>query len=132
MSSMKLLLLGPPRLERENVPVVLERRKALALLAYLAVTNQPQSREALATLLWPDKDETQAHAYLRRALWTLKQALGVEHIAIGRERIGLASGSDPLSDLYWPAALRMVTRPTRFVPPACPRSPRRSRCIGLT
>ena len=60
MSGLRLLLLGPPRLERDNAPVNLERRKALALLAYLAVTGEPQSREALATLLWPDHDESQA------------------------------------------------------------------------
>ena len=66
MSILQLLLLGPPRLERDNVPVDLERRKALALLAFLAVTGEAQPREALATLLWPDHDESQAHAYLRR------------------------------------------------------------------
>jgi hypothetical protein len=100
MSSLKLLLLGSPRLERDNVPVNLERRKAMALLAFLAVTGAPQSREALATLLWPNHDESQGHAYLRRALWTLKQALGAEQVAIGRERIALAGSSDPLSDVW--------------------------------
>jgi DNA-binding SARP family transcriptional activator len=100
MSSLKLLLLGPPRLERQNLPVELERRKALALLAYLAVTGEPHSRDALASLLWPDKDETQAHAYLRRVLFTLKQALAAQHIAIGRERIALAYNSEGLSD-FW-------------------------------
>jgi DNA-binding SARP family transcriptional activator len=95
MSGLKLLLLGPPRLERENMPLELERRKALALLAYLAVTGEAQPREALATLLWPDYDESQAHANLRRALWTMKQALGEKHVAIGRERVGLSSGLTP-------------------------------------
>jgi DNA-binding SARP family transcriptional activator/predicted ATPase len=100
MYGLKLLLLGSPRLERENVPIELERRKALALLAYLAVTAEPQSRDVLATLLWPDKDETQAHAYLRRVLFTLKHALGAEQIAIGRERIALATSSEGSSD-FW-------------------------------
>ncbi|MBI1881000.1 MAG: AAA family ATPase, partial [Chloroflexi bacterium] len=104
MSGLRLLLLGPPRVEREGASLELERRKALALLAYLAVTGEAQPREALATLLWPDHDESQAHAYLRRALWTLKQALGAEQVAMGREHIGLASNPDPLSDsvqLFW-------------------------------
>jgi predicted ATPase len=127
MSSLKLLLLGPPRLERDNVPVDLERRKALALLAFLAVTGEPRSREALATLLWPDHDESQGHAYLRRALWTLKQALGAEQITIGRERIGLARSSDPLSDVWLDVAhfRRLLTscathdHPPNEVCPAC-------------
>lgn len=104
MFILKLLLLGPPRLECEKVPVELERRKAVALLAYLAVTSEPQSRDALATLLWPDKDESQAHAYLRVVLFKLKQALGAQHIAIGRERISLPSSSDLSSDFWFDVA----------------------------
>jgi len=50
LSILQLLLLGPPCLERDNVPMDLERRKALALLAFLAVTGAPQSRDALAPL----------------------------------------------------------------------------------
>ena len=104
MFILKLLLLGPPRLECEKVPVELERRKAVALLAYLAVTSAPQSRDALATLLWPDKDESQAHAYLRVVLFKLKQALGAQHIAIGREHISLPSSSDLSSDFWFDVA----------------------------
>jgi hypothetical protein len=100
MAGLRLLLLDPPRLKGDNAPVDLERCKALALLAYLAVTGEAQPREALATLLWPEHDESQAHAYLRRALFTLKQALGTEQVAIGRERIRLASSSDPLLGLW--------------------------------
>ncbi len=103
MSSLRLLLLGPPRLEREGAPLELERRKALALLAYLAVIAEPQPREVLATLLWPDYDESQAHAYLRRALWTLKQALGEEQVAIGREHVGLAPLPSPSAGVTEPS-----------------------------
>ena len=76
----------------------------MALLAYLAVTSAPQSRDALATLLWPDKDESQAHAYLRVVLFKLKQALGAQHIAIGREHISLPSSSDLSSDFWFDVA----------------------------
>ena len=55
MSHLSLFLFGPPRLELDSAPVELRRRKALALLAYLATTRQPHSRDALATLLWPER-----------------------------------------------------------------------------
>jgi len=34
-----LYLLGPPKVELDNAPVVIDRRKTLALLAYLAVNR---------------------------------------------------------------------------------------------
>ncbi|NIP69312.1 MAG: hypothetical protein GTO04_09075, partial [Planctomycetales bacterium] len=49
MSSLKLSLLGPPRLERDGVPLELDTRKNMALIAYLAVTGESHSREALVT-----------------------------------------------------------------------------------
>ena len=42
MSSLQLLLLGAPHLEREGEPLQLDTRKAMALLAYLAVTGSRQ------------------------------------------------------------------------------------------
>ena len=51
MSRLALYLLGPPRLERAGVPLEFDTRKIIALVAYLAVTAQPHTREALITLL---------------------------------------------------------------------------------
>jgi len=51
MPKLALYLLGPPRVELDGQAVPLGRRKAVALLAYLALTRQPHSRDALATLL---------------------------------------------------------------------------------
>jgi DNA-binding SARP family transcriptional activator len=51
--------------------------KIRALLAYLAVeADQPQRREKLAGLLWPDCPEASAHANLRTALANLRQVIG--------------------------------------------------------
>jgi len=49
MSQLTLYLFGPPRLEMDGNPIHLPRRKALALLAYLAVSGQEHSRDRLAT-----------------------------------------------------------------------------------
>ena len=60
MSRLALYLLGPPCLERgplgdggEGAVLNLQYRKNTALLAYLAMTGRPHTREALITLLWP-------------------------------------------------------------------------------
>lgn len=44
MSTLALYLLGPPRLELDGEPVQIGRRKAVALLAYLATEGGRHSR----------------------------------------------------------------------------------------
>jgi len=95
MSSFKLSLLGPPHLECDGVPLGLDRNKNMALIAYLAVTGQSHSREALVTLLWPELEPSRARANLRRNLSMLRKALGGEWLVADRETIGL----DPSADL---------------------------------
>src|SRR6266511_5920679 len=89
MALLKLLLFGSPRLERDGRPIELNLRKALALLVYLAVSGQPHSRDALATLLWPESDGREARARLRRTLHRLSQAIGDHILDSGPEIIRL-------------------------------------------
>ena len=50
MRTMKLTLFGPPRLEQDGQPVDVSRRKALALLVYLAATGTwPEVRVPIST-----------------------------------------------------------------------------------
>lgn len=42
MSNLALFLLGPPRIERDGEPVEILRRKAMALVVYLAVKECSQ------------------------------------------------------------------------------------------
>ncbi|MFN8492573.1 MAG: BTAD domain-containing putative transcriptional regulator [Caldilineaceae bacterium] len=74
MPRLTLKLFGAPRLELDGVALTLDYRKALALLAYLAVTRQIHTRDALATLFWPEYAE--ARTYLRNSLWSLRKTLG--------------------------------------------------------
>ncbi|MBI1877002.1 MAG: AAA family ATPase, partial [Chloroflexi bacterium] len=96
MSQLALYLLGLPRIELDDVPIQLDRRKALALLIYLAMNPQPHSRDALATLFWPGYDQTYARANLRRTLSALNQALGKKWLEVERESITL-----PRNDELW-------------------------------
>jgi len=94
MSELRFSLFGTPRFECDGEPVKITRRKVTALLAYLAVTGQPHSREAVATLLWPDSDATSAYAYLRNALWMVKQTPIAD--CVGAEQDTLALRQDHL------------------------------------
>jgi predicted ATPase/DNA-binding SARP family transcriptional activator/Tfp pilus assembly protein PilF len=88
-ASLKLTLLGPPQLEQDGAPVPIATRKAVALLAFLAVTGQAHSREALATLLWPEYEQARAFANLRRSLWVLNRAIGKEWLDVDAETAAL-------------------------------------------
>src|SRR4051812_23684371 len=91
--SLRFQLLGAPTLQREGSPIVIERRKAVALLAYLALTQQTHLRDTVATLLWPESPQSQARANLRHTLTLLKEALGDERLEIERDRIALKLGA---------------------------------------
>jgi DNA-binding SARP family transcriptional activator len=90
-----LSLLGTPRLERDGEPIAVDRHKALALLAYLTITDKPHRRDTLATLFWPDYDQTHARAAVRRALASLNKALPGKWWDTDRETIGLNYKGDP-------------------------------------
>jgi len=65
----ELCLFGVARLQRADQLLHLGARKAIALLAVLAVDG-PSSRARLAALLWPNLDDGAARRNLRRELST--------------------------------------------------------------
>ena len=71
----QLVLFGRPRFYEDGHACELTYRKGLALFAYLGVTGQRHSREALATLLWPDYSQTRARANLRDYLLDQRELL---------------------------------------------------------
>lgn len=99
MPSLRIYLLGTPRFENNGKSFTIRRRKAVALLAYLAVTGQPQSRDALAALFWPDHDQTRARANLRRDLSQLKSRLDDEVLDVERAHVALDAAADVWCDV---------------------------------
>ena len=89
MPRLTLHLFGLHRIELDGRPVVTDRRKTLALLLYLAVNGLDYTREALATLLWPNQDTSRVLAYLRRTLWEINQIFGPGWIHMKRDIVGL-------------------------------------------
>ncbi|MBN2007200.1 MAG: tetratricopeptide repeat protein [Anaerolineae bacterium] len=89
MSHLRVFLLGSPRVEYNGKALKIPQHKALALLAYLALTPGAHSREQLATLFWPDVAPQRALAYLRMALWQLKKTPIANFLDAERTAVGL-------------------------------------------
>ena len=69
--------LGGLSLTLDGRPVTdLVSRRTVALLVYLACARQPQSREALAGLLWDEHAQTQAAGNFRVIVNSLRRSLG--------------------------------------------------------
>ena len=62
-------------------------KKALALLCFLAVTSEAQSRNKLASLLWSDFAEDRARSNLRDTLTLLRRTPLAPYVDIGRQLI---------------------------------------------
>jgi DNA-binding SARP family transcriptional activator/predicted ATPase len=93
MSRAALFLLGPPRIERDGEPVEVDTRKAIALAAYLSISGEEHSRDALAAIFWPLSNQSRARAALRRTLSTLRRAVGDEKLDVDGERLALRPSS---------------------------------------
>ncbi|HWN59545.1 MAG TPA: AAA family ATPase, partial [Streptosporangiaceae bacterium] len=92
MTELRLALLGPPVVLRDGLPVSFDTRKAVALLALLAVTGREHSREQLADLLWPEADSAKGRASLRRTLSVTAAAMGAG-LTISRAAVTLELGA---------------------------------------
>lgn len=95
MADLKLWILGPPRIEVGGEPLRVDTRKATALLVYLAERKEPQRRESLATLFWPESDTPHSKAALRRTLSALRKAVGGAWVSADRDTVSL---TDPWLD----------------------------------
>ena len=100
---------GPPVVELDGRPLAVDTRKATAILAYVAINGHVQSRDVIATLLWPEYDGERARAALRRTLSTLRTSLGGEWLTTDRGTVALESGR---AWFDWPSSDEWPTNPT--------------------
>lgn len=84
-------LLGTPQVTVDGAPVEVDTRKAIAMLAYLAI-EKTADRNTLAGLFWADSSPDRARATLRRTLSSLRGGIGSDTIDADRDRATLADG----------------------------------------
>lgn len=79
MARLEIRMFGRLVIEREGASTdPLAGAKLRELLCYLVLRRgQPQAREQLATMLWPEATPARSRKYLRQTLWQLQGALRV-------------------------------------------------------
>ena len=82
-------LLGPLEVAVDGHPIVVDTRKALAIVALIAAEGRPFARDELAALFWPEADDEAARGALRRTLSALRTAVGGAGLVIGRTQVAL-------------------------------------------
>ena len=58
--SLEIRVLGPLEVIVDGLPIRVDTRKALAIVALLAVEGRPYARDELATMFWPESDDESA------------------------------------------------------------------------
>ncbi|MFQ3681248.1 ATP-binding protein [Roseiflexus sp.] len=87
-----ILLLGPPQILFNGVSVTMPRRRARALVYYLAAQRKPVHRERLIDLFWHDHERAAARQLLRTTLHSVRRALGSSFE--GDEELTIARDAD--------------------------------------
>ena len=100
MRHLDLCLFGSPTLTLDGQIIIVDRCKAVALLAYLALEPRPHRRDALATLFWPELSQAQARSGLRRVLNTLKNTIGLDWFQITRETVQIEKQGELDVDIW--------------------------------
>lgn len=94
--ALELRLFGSPGVFLEGFEVALPTKKALALLAYLALEG-PTPRGKLADLLWSDLEEDTARKNLRQEFHRLQSTPLAEHLTFSPDKIWV--GGNPQADI---------------------------------
>ena len=91
MTQLSIRLFGGFRAQHGSArPLAIRRKKAQALLAYLAMhPGQTCSRDSLAGLLWSGTTDEHARHNLRQTLFALRQAVDPDPFIVDGEQIGL-------------------------------------------
>ncbi|MBI2772866.1 MAG: tetratricopeptide repeat protein [Chloroflexi bacterium] len=77
---LRIALLGSPRIERAGREVTFDTRKALAIIAFLALEGGRQPRERLAAMFWPEAETERARGALRRTLSAIRTSDLGDHL----------------------------------------------------
>ena len=115
-----LQFLGLPQISLNDQPVVTDRRKAIALLAYLSVNDighpsQRYTRDSLSALLWPDYEQAKAFSNLRRTIWEVHEALGENWLIADRESVRLNPAAEIDLDVsHFQSLLSQAREQTEF------------------
>lgn len=88
---LEIRLLGSPVVAVDGDEIDFDTRKAIAIIAYLAVEGGAD-RDFLATMFWADSAPDRARAALRRTLSAARGGIGADVMLADRTRVRLSDG----------------------------------------
>ena len=86
---LSIRLLGPLEVALAGQPIVVDTRKALAIVALVAAEGRPFARDELSAMFWPEADDEAARGALRRTLSALRTAVAGQGLVISRTQVAL-------------------------------------------
>src|SRR6476659_911421 len=121
---LRLTLLGAPQAWLEGQVVQGFRTvKTQALFYYLAVTHRAHTRAALATLLWGDMPERNAHVSLSKSLSNLRD-LFPDYVEIDRHAVAFSTRTPYWLDVaVFESGFATLPHPPQSNPDQSPPSP---------
>jgi DNA-binding SARP family transcriptional activator/pimeloyl-ACP methyl ester carboxylesterase len=99
LDRLEFYLFGQPRLEQGGKVLDISLRKALALLAFLIINEGEYGRDYLATLLWPESDQKNARASLRRTLYRINKSTDESLLTTSADSITINPSVEILVDV---------------------------------
>lgn len=91
MVELHVFLFGSPNIIYKETPILLSRRKALAVFIYLLMNQRSIRRTSLATFLWDELEPQQALARLRRILVDLNKTPLKHFIEANHQTISISN-----------------------------------------
>lgn len=85
---LEIRLMGTPSVTVEQAPLEVDTRKAIAILAFVAVEGSA-SRDSLISMFWPESPTDRARSSLRRTLSALRSGTGGSYLAADRDLVEL-------------------------------------------
>ena len=99
---LEIRVLGPLEVLVDGSPMRVDTRKALAIVALLAVEGRPYARDELAAMFWPESDDESARGAFRRTLSVLRSALGERWLQVFRVDRGVQEQQiSPVLQHHW-------------------------------
>jgi DNA-binding SARP family transcriptional activator len=95
MSTLRLEIIGPPRLTIDGDERPLPSPKRLLVLCYLVLERRAVTRPRLVDLFWPDLDESRGRAALRSTLAAIRAEVGGEVLITKADTVA-AAGIDSI------------------------------------
>ena len=113
MSGVKFRLLGSPAIRLGRGEIALRPERRFQLLAYLGTRSGWISRDELACLFWPERDNPTARRNLRWLLHSMRELGTIEELEIERDRVRLHVPTDlaeferAVAEKHWSDAIEL-------------------------